>query len=92
MNKDNPVQHQIAAHLSWAKTENWTARTAKGRQAFEDKFLAEADGDPKRAESLRKAYFLELARKSAQARSRKAAVKTKIAELDASGGDLDATA
>jgi hypothetical protein len=34
------------------------------------KFLAEADGDPVRAEHLRKAYFTRLALKSAQARRR----------------------
>lgn len=77
MNKSLP--HQIAAHHSWANTENRTARTAKPRKAFEDKFLAENGGDPKRAASARKAYFLELARKSAAARARKAA-----------GGDNDA--
>jgi hypothetical protein len=64
-----PLQHQIAAHKSWARTENRAARTSNARNAFDDKFLAEAGGDPKRAASARKAYFLELARKSAQARA-----------------------
>lgn len=63
---------QIGAHVSWANTEDRTARTANGRRAFEDKFLAEAGGDPKRAESLRRAYFSRLALKSAQARRRRA--------------------
>lgn len=59
---------QLAAHTSWAKTQNRPARTAPARKKFEDSFLAEADGDPQRAESLRKAYFARLALKSAQAR------------------------
>jgi len=65
------IRGQIGAHTSWANTKNRTARTAKARNAFEDKFLAEADGDPDRAESLRKAYFARLAFKSAQARRRR---------------------
>jgi hypothetical protein len=75
-----PLQHQIAAHKSWALTENRSARTRNARNTFEDKFLAEAGGDPKRAASARKAYFLELARKSAQARARR------------KGGDVDGAA
>ncbi|HYY00214.1 MAG TPA: hypothetical protein VE908_11790, partial [Mycobacterium sp.] len=57
------LRAQIAAHTSWANTEDRTSRTANGRKAFEDKFLAEADGDPKRAESLRRAYYAKLALK-----------------------------
>jgi len=88
-----PLSHVIAAHKSWAKTPNRTARTTNGRNAFEQKFLAEADGDPQRAESLRKAYFLELAQKSAVVRQRnrdakEAARKARIAALIAeSDGD-----
>ncbi|WP_268750685.1 hypothetical protein [Aeromicrobium sp. Root495] len=36
------------------------------------KFLDQADGDPVRAEHIKKAYYQQLARKSAQARRRKA--------------------
>ena len=64
----------IAAHESWAATPDRTARTAPARQALEAKFLAEADGDPIRAEHLRRAHFKRLALKSAQVRAaRKAA-------------------
>lgn len=63
---------KIGAHVSWANTEDRTARTANARRAFEDKFLVEAGGDPKRAESLRRAHFSRLALKSAQARRRRA--------------------
>lgn len=64
------LKASIAAHTSWANTLNRTARTANARRAFEDKFLAEADGDELRAQSLRKAYFAKLALKSAQSRRR----------------------
>ena len=67
------LRARIAPYESWANTENRTARTAKGRRALEDKLLAEAGGDPKRAESVRKAYYARMAYKSAQARRRRAA-------------------
>ena len=61
---------QIAAHESWATTTDRTARTAPARAALDAKFLAEAEGDPTKAEHLRKAHFKRLALKSAQARRR----------------------
>ena len=60
----------IAAHESWAATPDRTARTAPARAALDQKFLDLADGDPVRAEHLRKAHFKRLALKSAQARRR----------------------
>ncbi len=63
------LRHRISAHKSWAATENRSARTKPGRAAFDAKFLAEAGGDPQRAASARKAFFLELAKKSADARA-----------------------
>lgn len=69
MNKsERTLRAQIAAHESWANTEDRSARTANARRALDEKFLAEAGGDPQRAESLRKAYYARLALKSAQAR------------------------
>jgi hypothetical protein len=65
------LRGQKAAHTSWGNTRNRTARTAKGRKAFEDKFLEKADGDPQRAESLRRAYYADLVFKSVQARRRR---------------------
>lgn len=65
---DRSLIASIAAHTSWANTENRTARTANARKALDAKFLAEAGGDPVRAEHLRKAYFQRLSLKSAQAR------------------------
>ncbi|PWJ24731.1 hypothetical protein ATK17_0832 [Branchiibius hedensis] len=82
----------IAAHTSWANTENRSARTAPARRALDEKFLAEAGGDPARAEHLRKAHFQRLALKSAQSRRRAreatAAAQAAEAELDQlTGGD-----
>lgn len=59
---------RIGAHAKWANCEDRTAATAPARAGLEEKFLDEAGGDPKRAESLRKAYYTRLALKSAQAR------------------------
>jgi hypothetical protein len=56
------------AHESWARTTDRSARTAPARAALDAKFLEQADGDPVRAEHLRKAYFLRLADKSARSR------------------------
>jgi hypothetical protein len=78
---------QVAAHASWAVTEDRTARTAPARAALAAKFLAEAGGDPVRAEHLRKAHFARLALKSAQARRK---IKTLTAEAKAAEADLAA--
>lgn len=82
---------QIAAHISWANTTDRSRRTAPARQALEQKFLDQAEGDPQRAASLRKAHFQRLALKSAQARRRARELTTEAdqadAELAANGGD-----
>ena len=82
---------RMAAHSSWANTENRSARTAPARAALDAKFLKAADGDPIRAEHLRKAHFARLALKSIAAR-RKSREQTQAAEvaeaeLSALGGD-----
>lgn len=59
---------KVGAHASWAKTTDRSARTKPARDAFEQKFLDAAGGDPKMAAHLRKAYFARLAAKSARAR------------------------
>ncbi|MEU1205491.1 hypothetical protein [Nocardia sp. NPDC005825] len=76
---DRVLQARIAAHASWAKTEDRAARTAKARRALMDKFERAVDPDgllsPEerafRAEHARKAHYLRLSRKSAQARRRR---------------------
>jgi hypothetical protein len=78
------LRGQIAAHESWARTEDRSARTAPARRAALDKFELEVDPDGKlqpaerarRAEHARKAHFKRMALRSAQAR-----------RLRAGGGD-----
>jgi hypothetical protein len=80
----------IAAHESWAKTTDRTARTAPGRAAMWQQFLDQAGGDPLRAEHLRIAYYKRLALRSAQARRKAreatASAEAAEAELDEAGG------
>jgi len=74
-------QARINAHRSWAATRDRSARTRAARDASDARFTAQARellGDDateqqvaRSAESLRKAWFLELARKSALSRKRK---------------------
>lgn len=84
------LRASIAAHESWANTEDRTARTAPARRALDEKFLREAGGDPQRAEHLRRAHFQRLALRSARARrkAREAAdeLQAAEAELEAAGG------
>jgi hypothetical protein len=67
---------RAASHYSWALTEDRTKRTSNARAAFQQKFLEQTktpeypDGDPVRAESLRKAFYARLALQSQQARRR----------------------
>jgi hypothetical protein len=65
---ERSLRGKLASHTSWANTEDRTRRTAPARAALDAKFLVEANGDPKRAESLRKAYYTRLAFESAKAR------------------------
>ena len=76
------LRGQLAAHiLHGAHVKDPAAHTAPARRAFLKRFEREADPDgvldaaerARRAGHLRKAYFLKLAMKSAQARQRKAA-------------------
>ena len=80
-----PVQRsqrgQIAAHTSWANTEDWSARTEPARAKFLERFERQVDPDgtldpvmrAKRAEHARQAYFTKLAFESAKVRRAKAA-------------------
>ena len=69
---------KIAAHTSWANTPDPTARTQPARDAFLKRFEDEVDPErrlspevrAKRAESAKKAYFAQMALKSAQVRRR----------------------
>lgn len=67
---------QIGAYKSWAHTPDRAARTLPGRLGLLAKFERQVDPDnklmpaerAKRANSLRKAYYADLALKSARAR------------------------
>ncbi|MVU77417.1 hypothetical protein GPX89_09170 [Nocardia sp. ET3-3] len=73
------MQARIAAHASWARTEDRAARTANARRALMDKFERAVDPDGLltpderafRAEHARKEHYLRLSRKSALARRRR---------------------
>jgi hypothetical protein len=89
---DRRLIGQIAAHTKWANTTDRTAATAAARRALEAKFLAQADGDPVRAASLRKAHFARLAFASVKARrkSREQSQQAEVnAQLDALSGADD---
>lgn len=83
---DDPLlslRRSTAADLSWGNTIDWTARTAPGRQAFEDGFLKQAGGDPKRAAKLRAAHFKAMRAKSLATRKANAAARK--AEIEDGG-------
>ena len=75
----SPLQAQIAAHESWARTQDRAARTAPARMAMQARF--ERIVDPagvlpaavreKMAESARKAHYRRMALKSAKVRSQR---------------------
>jgi hypothetical protein len=79
----------IAAHTKWANTPNRTAATAPARDAFYQRFLDEAGGDPVRAENLRQAHFKRMALKSAASRrkAKELVVEAEAAEAELAGGD-----
>lgn len=77
----SPSRAREMAHRSWAATADPAARTAAARRAALDRFYDLVDPDrtlspserERRAESAKRAHFIALARKSAEARRRKAA-------------------
>lgn len=78
------IRAQIAAHTSWANTDDRTARTAPGRQAVIEKFEREADPDGRlgpaerrrRALHLQAAWMGRIALKSSKRRAARAAGNT----------------
>lgn len=77
---DNSLISTLGNHVKWAAVDDRTAATEPARQAFRDKFLREArerfgdlpaDELARRAEHLRKAHYLRLALRSAQARRKR---------------------
>lgn len=73
---------RLAAHTSWANTEDRAARTKAARDAAWNRFAHQVDPDGKldpaerarRADHARKAFMTRLALRSAQARRKAGAV------------------
>lgn len=75
---ERSMQLRVAAHMSWAKTKDRSARTAAARrQSHHTRFIEEArrlhpDGTDQQiadaADALKTAHYRQLALKSAQAR------------------------
>ncbi|MGP5376395.1 hypothetical protein ACTXM8_10425 [Brachybacterium alimentarium] len=94
MTEKDPIRSmtaKLAAHESWARTPNRSARTAKARAALMAKFEHEVDPDgtlplaerARRAEHARKAYYTRLALKSAKSRRDAARLTSAADEADA---------
>ncbi len=74
--EDRALRARLAAHESWARTADPSARTAPARQAALERFERQVDPDgvlppeerARRAEHAKKAYFIRLAVASAKAR------------------------
>lgn len=70
------INRRIAAEISWARTQDRAARTRPAREAFLKRFEREVDPDGalqpeerrQRAEHAKRAYMLQLAKRSAAAR------------------------
>ena len=79
-NRDRQLAGRAGALRSWANTDDKTARTQPGRDAFLSKFEREVDPDGKlpekerteRALLARRAYMTQLALRSAKVRREKA--------------------
>jgi hypothetical protein len=92
---DPSIRGRIASYSSWGNTADRTARTAPARAALEQKFLEQVsdhitDPEARRlaAESIRRAYYLRLAAKSADSRARRLRERADDAEANlAAGGD-----
>lgn len=70
------LQARIAAHASWARTSDRSARTSRGTEAFLERFEREVDPDNELPAEVRRemavhartAHMLRLARRSAATR------------------------
>ena len=73
------INKRIAAEISWARTHDRTARTRPARETFLKRFEEEVDPHGtlppeerrQRAEHAKRAYMLQLAKRSAAARKAK---------------------
>lgn len=86
---DRHIIAQLAAHEKWAKTPDRAKATAPARAALAAKWEREVDPDgtmkpadrAKAAENARRAFYLRLALKSAQARKARAKADAIDAEI-----------
>ena len=73
------INRRIGAEISWARTHDRAARTHPAREAFLKRFEREVDPDctlppderRQRAEHAKRAYMLQLAKRSAAVRKAK---------------------
>lgn len=78
---ERAINGAVGAHVKWSRTTDRSAATAPARQAFNAKFLKEADPDgtlpteerSRIAGHLRRAYFLRMTAASVKARRQRAA-------------------
>jgi len=78
--EERKLRAELAAHESWAKTSDRTARTAAARRKFAESFESVVDPDgvlppaerALRAESARRAHYKRMAFNSAVTRRRNA--------------------
>ncbi len=76
---ERSLRAALASHSSWANTADAAARTAPARRAALERFEKQVDPDgtlppderTRRAEHAKRAFFLGLALKSAQVRSKR---------------------
>lgn len=94
---ERSLRSRVAAHASWARTTDATARTARAREAFGRRFEAEVDPDgtldpeqrARRVESARKAYYTRLALASSVARRKAVEAKSAVVRLELAADDAD---
>jgi hypothetical protein len=104
---ERSMQMRVASYKSWAMTKDRAARTAAARRrSHHDRFVEQAremhpDGTEEQiaqaAEALKKAYYAELARRSAQSRrlrreQAEAAKQERVDQLLSSEADADGAA
>lgn len=78
--KERSQLARAAVHTRWSKTDDRTAATGPARRGMDARFEREVDPDglldpaerARRVTSARKAYFINLALKSARVRKRRA--------------------
>lgn len=92
------LRSRVGAYASWANTTDPAARTAPARKASMERFERQVDPNnelpeaerARRADAARKAYFTQLALRSARSRAKAKTARQHAAELDADAQAADA--